>query len=87
MTGVQTCALPIYHLVLSALDTAWKTGLEDDMDQAVNLMRNLEDGAAELIKYQVGKHLPKIYGPEFKPPPGPRTDTRVSAGRGAAVAD
>lgn len=76
-----------YHSILSALDVAWKSGLEDDMDQAVNLMRNLEDGAAELIKYQVDKHLPKIYGPEFKPPPGPRTDTRVPADRGAAVSE
>ncbi|TYB44172.1 hypothetical protein FXF69_24790 [Actinomadura chibensis] len=76
-----------YHLVLSDLETAWKTGREDDLDQAVDRMRNLEDGAAELIKYQVGRNLPKIYGPEFTPPPGPRTDTREKADRSAALTD
>ncbi|WP_067467814.1 ferritin-like domain-containing protein [Actinomadura macra] len=59
-----------YHRILSGLESAWKTGNPGDLQQAVEEMRNLEAGAADVIEYQVSREFPKVYGPEFKPPIG-----------------
>ncbi|RKS76662.1 ferritin-like protein [Actinomadura pelletieri DSM 43383] len=72
-----------YHAVLSDLETAWKTGRAEDMDEAIEQMRNLGAEADDIVRYQVDKKFPKLYGPEFRPPdPVGNAFTHRGAGNG-----